>query len=177
MITLEQFLNAGQFFITEGSTYGWQCYGPDAYMLDVQQGSWNNNSATVIFNTKTKEVCEATCHDYVNNRAYRIFGNANYEQAHKQEQLSRNADPFAWDKVKFTDLEVAEDFLEKMTAIINGDEYDTHVSIPLDLDKETMFELMVRAHERNITLNAMVEEILQLAINQATELSESVSND
>jgi DNA-binding winged helix-turn-helix (wHTH) protein len=51
-------------------------------------------------------------------------------------------------------------------------EYDTMVSIPLDLDRDTLHDLMLRAHAKNITLNEMVAEILQLAIDHAQEVVE-----
>lgn len=167
MITLEEFLKAGQYCIKEGGTYGWDCYGTSAYMLDVQKGDWKQNSASVVFDKDTQEVYEVTCYDYTNERAYRLFGSEALRAKHDAEAAKRGVDDQAWEAVKYTNLEVVEDFLEKMTAIINGSEYETKISIPLDLDKETMYQLMIQAHKRNITLNEMVEEILQFAIDRA----------
>jgi predicted HicB family RNase H-like nuclease len=76
----------------------------------------------------------------------------------------------AWEDVNYVDLEVDEDFLEKMTAIMLEQEYDTMVSIPLDLGKEELHTLMLMAHEKNITLNEMVAEVLQAAIDHAKEI-------
>jgi hypothetical protein len=171
MITLKQFLEAGNYRITEGSEFGWHCFGSNAYMLDVQAGSADTNSATVIFDRVTQEVYQLTCYDYSNERAYRLFGSEEHRIVHTAAALVLNVnDKQAWDEVNYTDLEVAEDFLEKMTAIINNEVYETNISVPLDLDKETLHELMLIAHSKNITLNQMVEEILQLAIDQAVEL-------
>ncbi len=171
MITLSQFLEAGQYRITEGSTYGWQCYGDNAYALDVQTGDWQSNSASVVFDRRTQEVYQATCYDYKNNRAYRIFGNDDRRRMCEAEALVRGVDNReAWEDVNYVDLEVEEDFLDKMTAIIAEQAYDTMVSIPLDLDKETLHELMLRAHKENITLNQMVERVLQAAIDHAKDI-------
>ena len=54
-----------------------------------------------------------------------------------------------------------DDFIQKAQAIIAGEEYDTRVSVPLDLPKDDMFELMRLAHERDMTLNELVEEALR----------------
>jgi hypothetical protein len=173
MITLKQFLEAGQYRITEGSDFQWQCFGPNAYNLDVQVGAWDSNSASIIFDRVTQEVYQATCYDYKNNRAYRLFGSDDFRRLHTAEALVRKVEyNQAWDDVRYTELEVEEDFMEKMTAIMSGQEYDTMVSIPLDLDRDTLHDLMLRAHAKNITLNEMVAEILQLAIDHAEEIVE-----
>jgi hypothetical protein len=171
MITLKQFLEAGQYRITEGSDYGWQCYGDNSYTMDVQAGDWQSNSAHVVFDRVTQEVFQATCYDYKNERAYRIFGSDDARRMHTAECLVRKCDEReAWEDVNYVDLEVDEDFLEKMTAIMLEQEYDTMVSIPLDLGKEELHTLMLMAHEKNITLNEMVAEVLQAAIDHAKEI-------
>ena len=40
------------------------------------------------------------------------------------------------------------------------------MKVPLDLSRDELFKLMEMAHERDITLNQMVEEILWQVINQ-----------
>ena len=42
-------------------------------------------------------------------------------------------------------------------------------TVELNLDKEVLFELMLMAHERDITLNQMVEEILKTYIGIGEE--------
>jgi hypothetical protein len=63
--------------------------------------------------------------------------------------------------VDYVDHETTEDFLEKAQAIVNGIKYDTRVQVPLDLDDDTMFQMMQMAHERDITLNEFVEHLLR----------------
>jgi len=46
-----------------------------------------------------------------------------------------------------------------------GEKYDTRVEVPLELDDETSFKLMKMAHERDITFNQMVEEVLRTVID------------
>lgn len=37
---------------------------------------------------------------------------------------------------------------------------DGKVDMELDLDEDLLFELMIRAHQKDITLNQLIEEIL-----------------
>jgi hypothetical protein len=71
----------------------------------------------------------------------------------------------ACDDLSFIDLEVADDMLEKAVAMVAGEEYDTRIKIPLDLPEDKIFQLMMLAHERDITFNELVTEALQEAIN------------
>ena len=147
--------------ITEGSDYGWQCYGHDAYMLDSWNGEQDGHSLTIIFDTKTQAVYEVQAHDYVNQRAYRLI-NPDYAKKNKKEAKKRNVSrKEAWDDVDYVDLETDEDFLEKAQAIVNGTDYDTRVQVPLELDDDTMFQMMRMAHERDLTLNEFVEDLLR----------------
>jgi hypothetical protein len=161
MISLKQFMETVNYRITEGSDYGWQCYGHDAYMLDSWNGEQDGHSLTIIFDTKTQEVYEIQAHDYVHNRAYRLI-NSDYAKKNKKEAKKRNVSrKEAWDDVDYVDLETDEDFLEKAQAIVNGTDYDTRVQVPLELDDDTMFQMMRMAHERDLTLNEFVEDLLR----------------
>jgi predicted HicB family RNase H-like nuclease len=75
----------------------------------------------------------------------------------------------AWDDVKYIDLETSEDFLEKAKAIFNGEKFDTRIQVPLELDDETMMQLFMEAHKRDITVNQMVEELLKHVIAKHNE--------
>jgi len=161
MIALKQFLEAGDYRITEGSDYGWQCYGNNAYMLDVQFGGFDTNSSTIIFDRKTQEVFEVATHDYINDRAYRLT-NVDYVDARQSEAKNRSVSANeAWEGVNHIDLETEEDFLEKMTAIMSNRDYDTKISIPVDLEDDVLHNLMLLAHKADLTLNEYVENILR----------------
>ena len=161
MITLKQFLEAGNYRITEGSDFGWRCYGHDAYMLDVLIGGFDENSSTIVFDRKTQEVFEVTAYDYANERAYRLT-NIDYVDARRQEATSRSvSNKEAWEGVDYIDLETEEDLLEKLTAIMSNKEYDTKISIPVDLEDDVLHNLMLLAHKADLTLNEYVEQILR----------------
>ena len=165
MKLIEQFFKICEFRITEGSDYGWSCY-PDAHCLDSWNGEQDGHSFTVIFNTKDQTVYELQAHDYAHNRAYRWI-NPDWKDRTKEEAASRGVDlDQAWDDLKYVDLEVEDDFFEKMTAIYAGRDYDTRVKVPVDFSDEDLFEYMKLAHERDITFNQLIEEALKAAVDQ-----------
>lgn len=173
MITLKEFMEVVDYRITEGSSYQWQCFGSNAYGLDSWNGDYDGYSFTIIFDTRTQEVYEVQAHDYRNNRAYRLI-NPEYVDEHKAEARSREVNiNEAWENVNYVDLEVDDDWIQKALAIKDGENYDTRVSVPLDLDDSELFVLMKMAHERDLTLNEFVEEILWNVINE----HKKVSND
>jgi len=172
MITLKQWMETVNYRVTEGSAYGWKSFGPDAYMLDSWNGDQDGHSFTIIFDTKTQVVYEVQAHDYVHNRAYRVI-NPDYAKANKKEAKRRNVSrKEAWDDVDYVDLETDEDWLAKAQAIFAGEEYDTRVSVPLDIEDDLVFEMMKQAHEHDITLNQYVELILKKVIDKEESFDE-----
>ena len=166
-MTMQRWMETVGYRITEGSTYGWNCYGPNAYTLDSWNGDLDGHSFSIIFDTKDQAVYEIQAHDYVNQRAYRWVAES-WRPAMQGEAATRSvAEKQAWDDVDYVDLEVLDDLFEKMRAIEAGEPYDTRVQVPIDLPDNELFQLMVMAHERDITLNQMVEEVLRLAIERA----------
>jgi len=171
MITLKQFFETVDYRITEGGDYQWKCFGDHAYYLS----SWDGNpvdgcSANIVFDTKTQEVYSVEVCDYDLDRAYRLI-NPDYRFGYDDEASGNEYANQAWDDVEFTDLETDEDWLEKAHAILNGLKYDTRVQVPIDLDDGEVYTLMKIAHERDITLNSLVEEMLQQYIDQHRDRS------
>jgi len=164
MLTVKEFMELVDYRITEGSDYGWQCFGPDAYSLSSWNGDHDGWSFNIVFDTKTQVVYTAEVCDYARNRAYRLM-NPDYKQEHDEEAKQHNVSAKeAWDEVDFIDLEEDDDFMQKGLAIRDGVDYDTRVNVPLTVPDDVLFELMKRAHEQDITLNQLVEEILWVAI-------------
>ena len=167
MITMKDFMELVDYKITEGSSYGWSCYGPNAYSLD----SWNRIedeggfSFNITFDTTTQEVYEVNACDFTNDRAYRMI-NPNYIQKHADEAKARGCHKDqAWDNVDYIDLEVDDDFYDKCIAIESGENYDTRVSVPVEFSDEDMLRYMKLAHERDITFNQLIEESLREIID------------
>ena len=166
MVDMKQFFEAIGYRITEGGDYGWECYGPNSHQLSSWNGIHGSGgwSANIVFSTKSQKVYEVEVCDYTNDRAYRLI-NPKYKERHANEATERGVlANQAWDDVDYTDLETEEDFLEKLTAIVNGEVYDTRVSIPVDFTDEELLKYMKLAHDRDMTFNAFIEEALREAI-------------
>jgi predicted HicB family RNase H-like nuclease len=48
---------------------------------------------------------------------------------------------------------------------------DNRVTIELDLDQDLLYQLMLKAHEYDITLNQMIEKILREYLDKETGVS------
>jgi hypothetical protein len=165
MITLKDFMEAVDYKITEGSEYCWQCFGPNAYRLDSWNQEQEGHTISIVFDTRTQEVYEATAYDYQRNRAYRLI-NPDFKSAHDAEATDRDVDfNQAWDDVNYIDLDTDNDFLEKAAAIVANEEYDTRVQMPVDFTDDELLTYMKMAHERDMTFNQFVEMALRAAID------------
>jgi hypothetical protein len=159
MITLKQFLECIEYKITDGYDYQWACFGPNA--RGVGWDSENTaSSASVIFSSVDQTVFEITAWDGPNSREYRRI-NPDFLDAYKKESKSRKIKfRESIDGRKYIDLEVEEDVIEKVSAIVAGKDYDTRVMIPLDLDDETELLLYKQAHLADMSVNDFVADIL-----------------
>jgi hypothetical protein len=93
--------------------------------------------------------------------------NEDFQKKAKKEARKRDVNKnMAWDDVDYVDLETDDDFFQKCLSIKAGEDYDTRVVVPLELEDDEMFELMKMAHERDLTLNEMVEEVLRRVIDE-----------
>jgi predicted transcriptional regulator len=157
MLTLPEFFELIEHRVTGGSEFQWQCYGSQAYVIDSVDA---NHSFSVVFDRDDQVVYEVNVCDYVNNRAYRII-NPDFKSGHDDEAAGRDVPANqAWDDILYVDLDVADDFIQKSLAIRDGKPYDTRVQLDLDLDDDLLFGLMKLAHQRDITLNQLIEQIL-----------------
>jgi hypothetical protein len=156
--------------ITGGSEYGWHCF-PDARFLDYES---EYAHVSILYSTTDQTVYQADTSikrdmwskDERYDKPYR-WTNPLFKDAYLNEAKERNVDPNqAWDDVKWTELETDEDFLEKAHAMFNGEEWDDRIQVPLDLEDDLLLSIAMEAHKRDITLNKMVEIILQEAIDQ-----------
>jgi hypothetical protein len=161
MITMKEWMDLVNYRITEGSDYGWRCYGSDAYHLDSWNGDQDGHSFTIIFDTKNQTVYEVQAHDYLHQRAYRMI-NEDFRKKNKKEAKRRDVSKDeAWDDVNYIDLEVDDDFIQKCLSIREGEDYDTRVEVPLTLPDEQLLDLMKMAHEADMSLNSFVEQVLR----------------
>lgn len=171
MITLKQFMETVDYRITEGSVYQWQCFGPNAYTLDSWNGEQDGHTVSIIFDTRDQTVYQAMAYDYRRNRAYRMT-NPDFKSEFDAECEDRDILDIAWEDdagnpVQYVDLEVVEDFMEKARAIVNDEDYDTRVQVPVEFSDEELLTYMKMAHERDMTFNEFVEMALREVIEKS----------
>jgi hypothetical protein len=160
---MKEWMELVDYRITEGSDYGWQCYGPNSYTLD----SWNGvhgkggYSFSIVFSTKSQKVYEVSMCDYTNDRAYRMI-NPKFQEKHRKEAESKSVlANQAWDDVDYVDLEVADDFFQKALAIRAGEDYSTDVSVPINLPDDLLMFAFKCAHAENMTFNDWMNQMLR----------------
>ena len=156
MITLKDFIEAVDYRVTEGSDFTWHCFGDEArpYTLSAwnqEQDGWSFN---ITFDTGTQEVYMVEACDYKRQRAYRLI-NPDHVEAYKDYAKKHNPEYVdqAWDDVNYTDLEVDDDWIQKALSIKSGEDYDTQISVPIDIPDDELFKFMILAHERDMTFN------------------------
>ena len=154
--------------ITEGSEYCWRCY-PDARYLNYES---DFAYIGVIYSTESQIIYEAEVTikteswNEVDDKPYRWL-NPEYKEIMIAEAKERKVKwRKAWDNIKWIDLEVEDDWLEKATAMFNGEEFDTRVQIEVNLEDDLILGLAKEAHKRDITLNKMIEVVLQEVIDR-----------
>ena len=152
MLTLKQWMDLIDYRITDGGVY-YSDVGT-LYALTSWNGAQDGYSLEVMFDPDdNQKVYMVQVCDFKRDRAYRIMDSSLVE------------DKTAWENVDWVDLETDEDFIEKAKAIMSDEDYDTRVSIPLDLEDSEVFELMKMAHGRDMTLNQFVQEIVSRNID------------
>jgi hypothetical protein len=149
MITLKEWMEVTDCRITEGGDY--YGYG-GAYALTSWNGDQDGYSIEIIFSPRTQEVYEVQACDYKHQRAYRLV-----HGDYRDEKL----DEEAWDNVNWVDLESDDDWIQKTLSIVAGEDYDTRVSIPIDLPDRELMALFKAAHEADMTFNDFVEQVLR----------------
>lgn len=170
MITMQEWMELVKYKISEGGSYGWECYGYNAYFLDSRSSDVvmddKGHSFAIIFDTHTQEVYEVQAHDFRLDRAYRMI-NPYYQDIVKNESSDRGVNNSeAWEGVNYVDLETDDDFIQKCLAIAEGADYDTRVSVPIDLPDSEMMMLFMMAHKADKTFNEFVTDILVDALKE-----------
>ena len=160
--------------VTEGSEFGFDCYGDRTYTLSYWNGLHGEVevSSHVVYNRDTFEVYEAEAFDGAKNKMY-VWRDPRYATLYETELHSKNPDYEAdWDE---TQLETIDDFIDKATAIVNGTEYDSRVQVELNMDRDELFALMTFAHERDITFNELIDLGLRQVLDAELDKGEQAA--
>lgn len=165
---IKDFLEAIDYKITGGSEFTWTCFGPSARYLDSDdsQGADGRYSVNSVFDFEDQTVYVIEAWDYDNGREYRWL-NPEFASEFNKECISKGIDPkTSIDGKKFIDLDVQDDILEKISKIVNGEEYDTRVKVPVDIYDKDLLKYMKLAHDLDITFNELVERAIQEAVDE-----------
>jgi hypothetical protein len=165
---LKDYLEAIQYKISGGSEYSWECFGPNARYLDCVENELSDGrySINAVFDGATQDIYAIELWDYERNREYRWI-DPDYRTEHDAECHRREIDPNeSLDGNRYIDLEVTEDILEKIAAVVAGEDYDERVKVPVDFTDEELLKYMKLAHDQDITFNQLVERALKNAIDE-----------
>lgn len=168
MTHLKDYIEAIEYKVTGGSEYTWRCFGDNARYLDCSDSEVSNGTYSVlaIFDSETQRVYSMEAWDYINDREYRWI-DPEFQKEYRKSCKKNNVDPKeAMDGRDFIDVEIAEDILEKINALVKGREYDTRIKVPVDFSDEDLLQYMKLAHEMDITFNELVERAIRAAIDE-----------
>lgn len=165
MNILQQFLNAIQYRITDAWEHQW-----DSYEGAQALGCTNEFAAmTIVFSREDQTVIEITVSSEMEAEAQAAYRwmNPSYRDAIFAEADQRGIDRNeAFEGCQYIDLEVVDDVLEKGTAMLANAKYDPRVQIPLDMGDHQLLELFKAAHEKDVTLNQYMEDVLKRVISE-----------
>lgn len=151
--TVKQFLELIEFKLTEGEEYFDEALGTSLYCISYWNGLHDNGgySFECVYNTLTLEVAQLEAHDFSRKISYRW-----------NPEYFRDADRscVAYDEVNFVDLEVVEDFAEKVVAIKTSLDYDTRVIVPVDFTDAEFLTIAKAAHQQDVTVNKFIEQAI-----------------
>ena len=158
MLTLDKYLEAVNYMITEGSKFEWTCFGKHARYVDYIV---NNISISAVYDTITREVY--MLHLWT-NKEYRWI-NPLYVEAFHKENNKRGLNPDeSYDGNIFKDISLFN-ILTRITKITGGKNYLATKAVNIEFEDKELLELMKYAHERDITFNQLVAQTLQQVLS------------
>ena len=157
---LKEALEAVDYRFSSGDRYLWTCYGPDSVYLNLKDVQ-DRPVGSILFDSNTAEVYEITVEVPGEPLCYRWI-DPEFVDDHRDEAESRNVDPaIAWDDVKFTDIETEDDILDKLEAIVNCQEFDRSIVVPISMTADEELELHRQAHAAGMTTNDYINLALR----------------
>lgn len=170
---MESFLQAIKYRITDGSDYGWHCYGVSSYALSVDNDDY---SATCVFDTATQELYDISMVDYNKELAYKWINPLYYDE-YKAESIKRGfKHDMAMENVEYFEVHLLEDIIEKITALCNNEEYNADILVPFDIPDDLYDDLVKMADEQQITINELIKKAIMASITKYENSDETSDN-
>lgn len=166
MLTIIEVLETFKFKIAEGSRFMWDCYGPSARVVDFTDDLYPvRHSACCTFDNSTGEVYQLDHHDYLNKVSYRWMNPVTTAKYIEESTRRRCLPNEAYDNVEFTPCLDEYELLKTSSDLVLGNCKSAACEIvEVELDSEVLFALMTTAHDRDITLNQLVSEVLRVKL-------------
>lgn len=175
------FLDATDHEITGGSKYQWSSYGSTARFIDCDN---DLASCYAIYDSVSHVVYEVGVQSNTQPANYRWFA-PDYQEANRAEAIHRNV---AWDnpsdpaepdyeKYRWKTTDAVEDICEKVHAIRNGLPYSPDVIMTLHMERDTIADLALMAHERDMTLNEFIVDGLRRAVARSAAIEKAENVD
>jgi hypothetical protein len=162
-MNIESYMKVIGYKVGDSTKYCWNCFGKYARYMDYD-ADMDTPNVSCVFDTKSQEVYMVEMYDHNTDVMYKWF-NLEYVEAYNQEFVERGCDDFETN-IKNVILTEESDILEKIYYAVLGQEYDKRVKIPIDLPDDEMFQLMKLAHEKDITLNQLIGNVIQQSIEK-----------
>lgn len=155
MINIKDYLEAVNYRVTSGDKFYWDVYPNPCFVMDYDE-KWC--SCSVVYDSN-KTVYEVNATDTAKNVWYRWIMPEFVAQTVKEEQA------FGCDPSNYVLLDVEQDIMQKLTAIAANKPYDERVIVPCDISDNTFLALARAAHEKDVTFNTYITELLIQYIN------------
>lgn len=171
---INQVMAAANWCALSGSVYYWDCFGPNVRILTFEKNQtdgsapvYNDNEvADVVYSTTTGQVYKLSVYNQPkfdgdeNTWAY-TWIDPEVKNQYIAECRQRNVVPFVvWESFVAALVETEDDILQKLHDQVNMRKVDHCIQVPLKLSDKEWYSLMRMAHEKDITLNQLVENTL-----------------
>lgn len=154
------FMRCIQHRITGGSAHLWTCY-PGGWHYECDN---DKAGLTLIANCDAGVVYEANIIPNSTGAAYRWI-NPDYVLAFREESARLDLD---WEEAlqgeKWVDVQNFDEFLAK-AAQIRDDLLPPQVDVDLTLDDDVVLSLALAAHEKGITLNEHITDVMRAIVD------------
>lgn len=135
--------------------YNHQPYAPDENFDNFSQIHCDvgSDEISVTFDKTNNNVCSIDVTKLVNGvKKDYVWIDPDYNEYFEPEKYQVQTD-------------TKEDIMNKVLAIVNGTDFDESVVLSVELPKDVIYSLMKEAHEKDITLNQLVQQIFQSFID------------
>ena len=172
-MALNQILKAVSYRISNSTQYLYSCFGSNQprliEFLDVNENPCGNFTLDSL-----GKVYEIVVELAEKNKCYRWI-DFEFKNALFNEVVNKGFDPnIAWENIKYTEIESLEDMLIKVEAICKNIPFDERILKPLKLSDDEFLILARMAHEKDVTLNELINLKINDSINSIDLIKKSM---